>query len=96
MANTFNDKVWILDTASTSAVLLGVFHKLYISKVVWKPGAAGQTMTIKDAAAHIRQTDVSLAASPAGDIERDYSPPLEVEGFIMHTLGGGTAYVYFQ
>lgn len=95
MANTFQDRHWILDTASTSAVLLGCFEKLYISKVTWKPGASGQTMTIKDAAANIRLTDTSLAAAPAGNMEWDFSPPLEVAGVVMHTLGGGTVDVYF-
>ena len=96
MANTFNDKVWILDTASTTAVLLNLNHKLYVKRLFWKPAAAGQTLTIKDMAAHVRYTTTSLAATPAGDINEDFSGNfLEVEGFILHTMTGGTLYVYF-
>ncbi|CAN8141068.1 hypothetical protein THIOSC15_2710003 [uncultured Thiomicrorhabdus sp.] len=98
MANEFNDKVWILDTASTTEVLKGVFGKHQIVKVHWKPSASGETLTIQDKDGNTRLTDVSLAATAAGNIEWDFPPdsPPEVFGFVLHTLGGGTVYVYFK
>jgi len=94
MANAFKDKLWILDTASTTAVLQNVFDKLYVQKLIWQPGAGGQTLTIKDYEANVRLSCTSLAASPAGDIEFDFPKPLEVKGFILHTMTGGTLYVH--
>ena len=94
MANEFNDGQWILDTASVTAVLLGKMDILRVRRIEWHPGANAESMIIKDRNGKIRATKVSIAASPAGDEIIDYTAhPLEVEGFVLHTLGGGTVYV---
>jgi len=96
MANLFQDGLWILDTADTAELLNGITYPLYINRIEWQPGANGEGLVIKDQAGKVRLNKTSIAASPAGDEFWNYgSKPLEVDGFVLHTMGGGTLYVYF-
>ena len=89
------DGIWILDTASATALLLGITYNIKIKRMEWFPSANAQTLTIKDRNGNERVTRTSIAASPAGDEIMDYaSDPLEINGFVLHTMGGGTLYVY--
>ena len=97
MANVFNDGIWILDTESNTELLLGITHRIRVKKLEWFPSAGAETLLIKDQFGKVRVSRTSLAASPAGDDFIDYDKPLEINGFVLHTLtAGGTLYVYLD
>lgn len=94
MGNTFNKRNWILDTADTAELLLGITYPIRITRIEWHPGAASQSLVIKDRHAEVKNSKTSLAVSPAGDEVFDYtSNPRIYDGFVLHTMGGGTLYV---
>lgn len=96
MANAFNNGRWVLDTANTSKLLLGIQHGLRIKQIKWEPNAAADTLVIKDRFGETKITETALAASPAGDIIPEVSKNMKIYGFVLHTLGGGTVYVDFK
>lgn len=97
MANAFHDGNWILDTPSNTAKLLGITTPIRVKRLEWKPGAGAETLIIQDQYNVEKVKRVSIAASPAGDEFIDYgSKPLELNGFILHTMGGGILHVYLD
>ena len=95
MANVFQDKNWILDTASTTALLLGITHMISIARLRWKPNADGNTLIIKDMDGKVKFSDEATGKWPDEDPGREHDfkfidPPLRMKGFILHTMGGGT------
>ena len=97
MANAFQDSVWILDTANTTALLHVGPNPIRIKKLKWLPNAASDTLVIKDKDGEVKISETALAGTPAGDIEIDFiADPLYMQGFCLHTMGGGTLYVYLH
>jgi len=95
MTNAFQDGVWILDTADTDKCLHVGEQPVRVSKLYWQPSAADDDLVIKDGDNEIKVIKRAIAASPAGDITMDFSArPLWLKGFKLHTLDGGTLYVY--
>ena len=96
MGNVFNDGLWILDTPGTG-FLLGVTYRVKIKRIEWMPDQAGRTLEITDKAGLVRITKVSIAGTPAGDETWEYDrAPLEINGPVLSTLGGGTVYVHLD
>ena len=93
MGNTFNKRNWILDTADTAELLLGITYPITINRIEWHPGAAAQSLVIKDRHAEVKNSKTSLAVSPAGDEVFDYAGGRIYDGFVLHTMTGGTLYV---
>jgi hypothetical protein len=97
MANAFQDKHWILDSADTTALLLGITGWINISRIRWKANADGNTVILKDLAANEKFSAEAGAKYPDGSMEEahDYrfNPPLRMQGCILHTLGGGTLHI---
>ncbi len=97
MSNVFGNGVWILDTASTTALLLGITNGVSVKRIEWQPSDAAQSLVIKDGAGDTKISKTSLALSPAGDEFWDFGDkPLRFHsGIVLHTLtSGGTVYVY--
>jgi len=94
MGNVFNPTNWILDTADTTKLVRETSTHLRIQRIEWQPSACGDTLLIKDRGGNTRISKTAIEASPAGDIIWDYRPNLmKIDGFILHTMTGGTLYV---
>ena len=94
MANVFNAKNWVLDTAHTTAFLKGVDGLVEVKRLEWQPAACGNTLVIKDRHGATRVSKTAIEASPAGDVVWEFGKHLfELEGFVLHTMTGGTLYV---
>jgi len=92
MANTFTGRVWVIDTAgATSAYTTPV----YIDSMRWKPAAAGNELTIHDAAGGNTIWDTeALTGTVAGDKTWDNpNPGMPFRGFYVTTMSAGTLYV---
>lgn len=92
MSNIVNTNPLVLDTASTSAVVDS--RNLTICGVRWVGGTtAGHQCILKNAAG---QTLYSMVATAANYSEESQLKTWAREGVIMHTLGSGILYVYFE
>jgi hypothetical protein len=94
MANVYGSNVWTLDTAGAiwSYTTQG---PIKISKFLWKPSAASQSLAIDETDADEIWTATSLAAAPAGEQELDFGEGRWFDGLTITTLtAGGTLYVY--
>lgn len=92
MANDLTSNPIVLDTASTSVVLIS--KQFRVTKVVWAGGAiaAANTMVLKD---QNGKTKVEMGTSTADDHkDMNFTPPLKFDGLIAHTIAAGTVYVY--
>ena len=95
--NVFQDGVWILDTASTTALLLGVTNDVRVKRIEWQPAAGADVLTMKDGAGDTKLTRTAVNASPSGDEvwEFDHKPLTFHSGVVLHTLTTtGKVYVY--
>ena len=94
MANDLTNNPLVLDTASTTAIV--VSNMIKITKVVWAGGAlaAADTMVLKDKNSKFK---VEMGTSTADDDhQQDFYPPLISDGLIAHTIGNGAVYVYWE
>jgi hypothetical protein len=98
MANVFGNGNWILDTPSTTALLLGCTNTIRVKRIEFLPNANGDQMVLKDGQGDTKVDKTALAPSPAGDEILDFGDrPLRFYGgFVFHTLNpsGGTVNVY--
>ena len=96
MANDVTGNPVILDTASTTAVVISNFFK--IKAIVWDQGASGantDACVIKDKHGAIKYSQTILTGNLVPQ-SIEFAPPLDCDGLIMHTLGHGTVYVYWD
>lgn len=91
MANDITKNPWVLDTAADITA-----EKIVITKMVWKPNAAANDLTVLDHEGGTKWDVDALAAAPAGNEFFDIAEPMVFYGFNLSVIDGGTLYVYFK
>ena len=98
MGNTTTQSPWILDTASTTTYILAAGNRIQVNKMIWYPNAANNDIIIKDGNGNekwnVRATADSANKESYG--AEHFTGPEEFDGFQLHTLDGGSVYVYFE
>ena len=96
MANNILSNPMVLDTPSTSAVVLA--RSIEVTGIVWDQGASGANgdiALIRDQRGIDKWSQTLLTGNlvPAA-----FAPtmPISFDGIIMHTLGHGKVYVYYK
>jgi len=95
MSNVLTGNPLVLDTASTSSVVMT--RTIFVEAIVWDQGASGANTDqaiIKDKFGNTKWSQTILTGNlvPASV---SFPKPVPFEGIIMHTLGHGTVYVYY-
>ena len=92
MANNITGQVWIIDTASASALSTTKIGVLYGVRWVSKTATAGDDVTIQDGEGRTLWISV---ASGSNYVEADL-PNLPFVGLIVPVLDSGTLYLNFE
>lgn len=94
MANNFNDRTWILDTAGATSQYNG---QVYVGRLSWHPTASGQNLIIEDGKKHVQWQITSIAAGNDASVGiEDWPNPehkIPWDGFYIATMDGGVLYV---
>ena len=100
MANLVNQNPLILDTASTTAVLITAAFK--ITKIRWsEPTTVDHTAILKDKnGVEVWKGSLLDIATAINTLilipDSDFNPPFLIDGLIMHTLASGRLFVYYD
>ena len=92
MSNVSVGNPWILDTAETIRTT-----PVKVTKMVCKPQASGNDITVTDGAGRTMWDVDALAAAPAGEVEIDFGEGIWFPGFIVSVIDGtSTLTVYIK
>ena len=100
MANdvTSNERLWVLDTASATA-LVAAETPVIIRRLYFLPNAAADDVVIKEhnaSASQIVAMVLKAGASVADPVDVDFGPEgRRLNGMALTTIDGGSLYVYF-
>ena len=97
MSNAITGNPIILDTASTTAVV--VSNAFLVSAIKWTIDAGGtdnDECILKDKNGVIKYHEILniVTSGPVQAVPMNFNPPVLFDGLIAHTLSGGTVYVY--
>jgi hypothetical protein len=96
MANdiTTHPRLWVLDTVGA---VKAAGNTVYVRHVHFEPTTAADVLTISEYAADgsTAQNVIKLktGASVADPVDREYNPPLVMNGLYLSAITHGTAYV---
>jgi hypothetical protein len=95
---TSNERLWVLDTASATALVAAGTHKV-IRKLYFLPNANGDDVVIKEhnmAGSQVVAIVLKAKAAATDPVEVDFGPGgRQINGMALTTIDGGTLYVYF-
>ena len=94
MSNTLTGRVWVCDTAFTTAST----DRCFVSRMQWNPTTQGHNLIIKDKNGKVLWTSTALGSVDlvGPEIWENPDPRLNYfDGFDVDTIDGGTVYVYF-
>ena len=96
MSNDYSGRVWTLDTAFSTALT----DKFFVTKMIWEPSAAAESLIIKDKNGAVLWNMTSLAAASAAGPEVWENPDPKrqyFDGFDLDTItASGILRVFLQ
>jgi len=93
MANSIGGRIWDLDTASTTVPIWN--GPVFIDSMDWAPNAKDNDLVIQDGTGNLIWEVRAVGPSPNN--ESNYieywtnpNPEMPFQGFMLHTMDGGT------
>ncbi len=96
MSNDFSGRVWTLDSAFSTALT----DKYHVTKMIWEPSAAAESLIVKDKNGLVlwNMTSLAAAADAGPEVYNNPDPRRQYfDGFDLDTItASGILRVYLQ